>query len=140
IKSSSGVEFTISGTTNTDTGKATGSLDTKYKLKEYGLTFSEKWNTDNVLASEITIEDQLVKGLKLTFDTTFVPNTGKKSGKLKTAYKRDYVNLGCDIDFDFAGPTIHGMAVLGYEGWLVGHQIAFDTAKSKLAQNNFSLG
>ncbi|XP_041066116.1 voltage-dependent anion-selective channel protein 3 isoform X1 [Carcharodon carcharias] len=140
-KSSSGVmEFTTSGSSNTDTGKATGCLESKYKLKEYGLTFSKKWNTDNVLASEITIEDQLAKGLKLTFDTTFVPNTGKRSGKLKTAYKRDYVNLGCDIDFDFAGPTIHCMAVLGYEGWLIGHQIAFDTAKSKLAQNNFSLG
>uniref|UniRef100_V9L211 Non-selective voltage-gated ion channel VDAC3 n=1 Tax=Callorhinchus milii TaxID=7868 RepID=V9L211_CALMI len=140
-KSCSGVmEFTTSGSSNTDTGKATGSLETKYKMKDYGLTFTEKWNTDNTLATEIAIEDQLAKGLKLTFDATFVPNTGKKSGKLKTGYKRDYVNLGCDIDFDFAGPTIHSSAVLGYEGWLVGYQMSFDTAKSKLSQNNFALG
>lgn len=30
--------------------------------------------------------------------------------------------------------------MLGYEGWLAGYQMAFDTAKSKLAQNNFALG
>ncbi|KAG9335715.1 hypothetical protein JZ751_004229, partial [Albula glossodonta] len=139
-KSQSGVEFTTSGSSNTDTGKAAGNLETKYKVKDLGLNFSQKWSTDNTLATEITLEDQLAQGLKLTFDTSFVPNTGKKSGKLKTSYKRDYVNLGCDVDFDFAGPTIHSAAVLGYEGWLAGYQMAFDTAKSKLVQNNFALG
>lgn len=139
-KSSSGVEFTTSGTSNTDSGKATGSLETKYKMKDYGITFTEKWTTENTVAAEISLEDKLAKGLKLTFDTTFVPNTGKKSGKLKTAYKRDYINLGCDVDFDFVGPTIYSAAVFGYEGWIIGHQMAFDTAKSKLAQSNFSLG
>lgn len=37
----------------------------------------------------------------------------KKSGKIKSAFKQDYVNLNCDVDFDFAGPTIHGAGVLG---------------------------
>uniref|UniRef100_A0A4W3H4C2 Non-selective voltage-gated ion channel VDAC3 n=1 Tax=Callorhinchus milii TaxID=7868 RepID=A0A4W3H4C2_CALMI len=133
-------EFTTSGSSNTDTGKATGSLETKYKMKDYGLTFTEKWNTDNTLATEIAIEDQVWRNLKVCVNAICVPCTAKKSGKLKTGYKRDYVNLGCDIDFDFAGPTIHSSAVLGYEGWLVGYQMSFDTAKSKLSQNNFALG
>uniref|UniRef100_A0A674EIJ0 Non-selective voltage-gated ion channel VDAC3 n=1 Tax=Salmo trutta TaxID=8032 RepID=A0A674EIJ0_SALTR len=85
-------------------------------------------------------ETPLAKGLKLALDTSFVPNTGKKSAKLKTGYKRDFINLGCDLDFDMASPTVHAAAVLGYEGWLAGYQMAFDTAKSKLAQNNFALG
>ena len=38
----------------------------------------------------------------------------KKSGKIKTAYKMDYLHMNCDVDFDFAGPTVHGAAVLGY--------------------------
>ncbi|NXX67592.1 VDAC2 protein, partial [Spizella passerina] len=139
-KSASGVEFTTSGSSNTDTGKVNGSLETKYKWAEYGLTFTEKWNTDNTLGTEIAIEDQLAKGLKVTFDTTFSPNTGKKSGKIKSAYKRECINLGCDVDFDFAGPAVHGSAVFGYEGWLAGYQMTFDTAKSKLTRNNFSVG
>ncbi|NWI97236.1 VDAC3 protein, partial [Pitta sordida] len=139
-KSSSGVDFTATGSSNTDTGKASGSLETKYKMKDYGLTFTQKWNTDNTLGTEVSVEDQFAEGLKVALDTTFVPNTGKKSGKLKTSYKRDYVNLGCNIDIDFSGPTIYGWAVVGYEGWLAGYQMAFDTAKSKLSQNNFALG
>jgi hypothetical protein len=30
--------------------------------------------------------------------------------------------------------------VLAFEGWLAGYQMSFDTAKSKLSQNNFALG
>ncbi|TRY96775.1 hypothetical protein DNTS_014496, partial [Danionella cerebrum] len=133
-------EFSTGGSSNTDTGKAAGNLETKYKVKELGLSLNQKWNTDNVLTTELSLEDQLAKGLKLGLDTSFVPNTGKKSAKLKTGYKREFVNVGCDVDFDLAGPTVHAAAVLGYEGWLAGYQMAFDTSKSKLAQNNFALG
>uniref|UniRef100_W5LLE5 Non-selective voltage-gated ion channel VDAC3 n=1 Tax=Astyanax mexicanus TaxID=7994 RepID=W5LLE5_ASTMX len=80
----------------------------------------------------------LAQGLKVSLDTSFVPNTGKKSGKLKSGYKRDYVNVSCDVDLE--GPVVHSAAVLGYEGWLAGYQMAFDTAKNKLIQNNFALG
>lgn len=52
-------EFKTSGSSNTDTSKVVGSLETKYKRPEYGLTFTEKWNTDNTLGTEITIEDQV---------------------------------------------------------------------------------
>jgi len=139
-KTSSGVEFTTSGNSNHDSGKVNGSLETKYKCSDYGLTFNEKWNTDNTLGTEITIEDQIAKGLKLSFDTNFAPQTGKKSGKIKSAFKQDYINVNCDVDFDFAGPTIHGAAVLGYNGWLGGYQMSFDTSKSKLTKSNFAVG
>ncbi|XP_068161123.1 voltage-dependent anion-selective channel protein 2-like isoform X2 [Antennarius striatus] len=139
-KSSSGVEFKTSGLSNMDTSKVTGSLETKYKWSEYGLTFTEKWTTENTLGTEVCVEDQITKGLKLTFDTTFSPNTGKKSGRVKTAYKREYLNAGVDVDFDFAGPTIHGAAVAGYEGWLAGYQMSFDSAKSKMNKSNFAVG
>merc|ERR1712071_181649 len=45
----------------------------KYKVAEYGLTFTEKWNTDNTLGTEVTVQDQIAKGLKVTFDSTFAP-------------------------------------------------------------------
>uniref|UniRef100_A0A673APH6 Non-selective voltage-gated ion channel VDAC3 n=1 Tax=Sphaeramia orbicularis TaxID=375764 RepID=A0A673APH6_9TELE len=116
-KSQSGVEFATSGSNNTDTGKSGGHLETKYKMSDLGLSFNQKWNTDNTLTTEITMEDQVNEYMH-----------------------RDFVNVGCDLDFDMAGPTVHTAAVLGYEGWLAGYQMAFDTAKSKLTQNNFALG
>lgn len=50
------------------------------------------------------------------------------------------MHLNCDVDFDFAGPTIHGAAVVGYNGWLAGYQGSFDTSKSKLTKSNFAVG
>ena len=41
-----------------------------------GLTLTEKWNTDNILNTEVSVEDQIAKGLKLAFDTSFAPHTG----------------------------------------------------------------
>lgn len=75
-KTSSGVEFNTGGTSYQETGKVFGSLETKYKLSEYGLTFSEKWNTNNTLATEVSVQDQLLKGLKVSADCTFAPQTG----------------------------------------------------------------
>jgi len=64
----------------------------------------------------------------------------KKSGKVKTAYKREYVNAGVDVDLDFAGPTIHGAVVGGYEGWLAGYQMTFEAGRNKITQSNFAVG
>ncbi|XP_005053825.1 PREDICTED: voltage-dependent anion-selective channel protein 1 isoform X4 [Ficedula albicollis] len=139
-RSENGLEFTSSGSANSETNKVSGSLETKYKWVEYGLMFTEKWNTDNTLGTEITLEDQLARGLKLTFDSTFSPNTGKKSAKIKSGYKREHINIGCDMDFDIAGPSIRGALVLGYEGWLAGYQMTFETAKSRVTQSNFAVG
>lgn len=75
-RTASGVEFNTSGHSNTESGKVFGSLETKYKFKEHGINFSETWNTDNTLSSEVSVEDQLIKGLKLTFNGTFAPQSG----------------------------------------------------------------
>lgn len=57
-------EFKTSGSSNTDTSKVTGTLETKYKLPEYGLTFTEKWSTENTLGTEVCVEDQVTKKRK----------------------------------------------------------------------------
>jgi hypothetical protein len=43
-----------------------GNLETKYKVKELGLTFTEKWNTDNTLNTTVDIQDKLLPGLKVS--------------------------------------------------------------------------
>ncbi|KAM9189819.1 LOW QUALITY PROTEIN: non-selective voltage-gated ion channel VDAC1-like [Dugong dugon] len=138
-KSENGLEFTSSGSANTKTTKVTGSLETKYRWTEYGLTFKEKWNTDNTLGTEITIKEQLAHRLKLIFDSSFSPNTRKKNAKIKTAYKREDIHLGCDVDFDITGPSIRGAVVLGYEDGLMGY-MNFETTKSHVTQSNFAVG
>lgn len=125
------------------------------------MTFTEKWNTDNTLGTEIAIQDKIAQGLKLTFDSTFAPQTGyfvtylhyyeevnwnvyffqpnsKKTGIVKAEYKHDTATLNADVDLN-GGPTINGAAVCGYLGWLAGYQMSFDMSKSQLTRNNFSI-
>ncbi|XP_053078084.1 voltage-dependent anion-selective channel protein 3-like [Acinonyx jubatus] len=134
-KSCRGVEFSTSGHAYTDTEKAAGNLETKYKVCSYGLAFTQKWNIDDTLGTEIASQSKLAEGSKHTLDTVFAPNPGKKSGKLKASYKWDCFSLGSNVDADFSGPTI-----FGFGGWLAGSQTSFDTARSKLPQNGVALG
>jgi len=137
---SSGVNFTTGGNSKLDSGKLGASLEAKLDVKEHGLTLSEKWTTDNLLTSEITVKDKLAAGLKLTLESAMSPQTGKKAGKVKASYARDYININGDMDLDFGGPTVNTAAVLGYGNWVAGTQLAFDTAGSKLTKSNFALG
>jgi len=140
-KTQNGVEFTTNGSSEHGSGQFVGNVETKYKWKDYGLTFTEKWNTNNTLSTEVSVEDQVLEGLKLSLDTQFVPQSGKKSGKIKTEYKHDYVHT--NLDLDLLKLTLFGSAVVGYNGFLAGYQLALDTsktAKSLLSQNNFAVG
>ncbi|XP_043232541.1 voltage-dependent anion-selective channel-like [Amphibalanus amphitrite] len=138
--SATGVAFTSTFSQNLASAKVLGNLETKYKCKEHGLTLTEKWNTDNTLSTDITLEDKICKGLKLTLDTSLAPQTGKKSAVAKATYKHDKCTINADVNLDPNGPVVQGAAVAGYQGWLAGYQMSFDTAKSKLTRSNFALG
>jgi len=140
-KDKSGVEFTTEGAHNTDTGNVGASLETKFKYAPYGVTLTEKWNTDNVIASTIGFESKKVEGLKVDLDTTFSPFTGKKCAKVKTSYQHgDHFHGTADVDFaDLAGTSLHGSGVLAYKGFHAGYQASYDVANSKLLDNNVSL-
>ena len=54
--------------------------------------FQGKWTTENVFHTELVIEDQIVVGSKIAFETAYAPASGKKTGKVKAAYKADHVH------------------------------------------------
>ncbi|XP_034951076.1 voltage-dependent anion-selective channel-like [Chelonus insularis] len=140
-KTDSGVEFSSGGFSNQDTGVVVGNLETKYKIKEYGLTLTEKWNTDNLLETSITIADKLLQGLSIGYSCTFSPQTGSKTGQLKTTYKHENISATTDLDLSLnSAPLIHSTAVIGYQGWLAGYQTSFDAQRSKITKNNVALG
>jgi len=41
---------------------------------------------------------------------------------------------------DGSNAIVNGSMVLGYQGWLGGYQMTFDTVESALKKNNFSVG
>jgi len=139
-KTETGLEVTTGGAHALETGKVNGNLETKYKCGDYGLTITEKWSTDNVLNTDISLDDKLAKGLKVGINGSFTPATGKKSAKVSGSYKTDILSVNADSTVDVAGPQVNGSAVLGYKDWLMGYQMAFDTSKTKLTKNNFAVG
>lgn len=139
-RTANNIDFNVTGEHNNDVQKSLGTLEAKYKHAEQGLTLVEKWNTDNILKTEITFENNLIKGLKLALDTSYAPATGKKSGVLKSTYTHDKLVLNTDVDLDLAGPVVHNALTLGHIGWLFGAQTSFDTAKSQLTRSNFAVG
>jgi len=136
-----GVEINSGGTHNLEQGKVTGSLETKYKVPSYGMIFTEKWTTDNSLFTTLECQDKIAPGVKAVLEGVFCPDSGKKSGKVKAQYKAtnatvDAVLSGGDED----NMLVNGSVVLGYQGWLGGYQVEYDTNEGKLNKNNFSLG
>lgn len=136
-KTASGVELTAGGNQGIDGGKVTGSLETKYKIKEHGVSLTEKWNTDNTLNTTVDY-DCSYTGLKLTLDGSFQPNSGDKAGKLKAEYKHDKFMFNTDLNLA-ASPVVNLSTSIGQGPYTLGYQTAFDTGKSALTKHNLAL-
>ena len=111
------VEFAVNGTSINDTGRVNANFETKYFFREWGCTLKEKWTTDNNILSEISFQDQLIKGSKFLVNANIAPQSGKKTGAVKTSIKGDHYNVNADFDFDSLnnGTVINGSVVLGYK-------------------------
>jgi len=137
-KTSTGVEFTAGGNRNMD-GVVAGNIETKWKCSDHGVTFTEKWNTDNTLNATFDMQDKILPGLKLTLDGTFKPASGDMSGKLKEEYKHEKVVINTDMNLS-ASPVINSSISLGHGNFVLGYNTAFDSGKAALTKHNFALG
>lgn len=141
-KTKNNVEFAINGVSMNETGRVNATFETKYFFKEWNCTLKEKWTTDNTILTEIAFDDQLIKGSRLQFNANIAPQSGKKSGVVKTALKNDAYHATADFDFDSLnnGTVVNGSIVLGQAGWLCGAQMSFNPQQGKLNKTNFAIG
>lgn len=138
-KAANGMEYTVGGNSPLETGVVSGNLETKFKCADYGVTLTEKWNTDNTLNSTIDVADKIMPGLKVTLDGTFKPASGGLAGKLKSEYKHDRLMMTCDMGLT-ASPVVNMTASVGHGPWVLGYNSAFDTGKAAIVKNNVALG
>lgn len=139
--SDQGIQFSAQGSHNTHSGATVAALETKFKYEPYGLSFTKRWDTSNLISSKIGLESSLLKGLKVDLDTTLDPIVGKKTALVKASYQHgDVIHATTDVDFgNLSAPTIHGTVVAAYKGWLAGYHASYDTADKRLVNNNFSV-
>ena len=57
-----------------------GYLETKYQVKDLGMTLTEKWTIDNKLSTTLDVVDKFIPGSKISLATKFALRTGAKAG------------------------------------------------------------
>jgi len=142
-KTNNGLSISSGGRSHLATGKTNGGLELKMPVQlphTVPFTLKGKWTTENVFHTELVIEDQIVKGSKIACETAYAPASGKKTGRVKAAYKAANINSNVDVDFNFAGPTVNGAVVLGHYGFFAGYHLAYDTASSRLTKTDLAGG
>lgn len=137
--SKSDVEFKTNASHNIANQKLDGNIEVKYKLPEHGFTFTEKWNTNNVLGTVIEVKDKLARGLKVTLDTTYTPNTTKRTGVVKTEWANDLAKVNADVSLN-GGPVLNVAAVVARQEWLFGLQTKFDVSTNELKNSSVAFG
>ncbi|VDN17088.1 unnamed protein product [Gongylonema pulchrum] len=130
-------EFASTAVHTIATGKLAGNFDVKYRIPSYGVVFTEKWNTENMLGTIIEVQDQFVNGLKLTLDSWYAAHIGKRSARVKAEWVHKNITCNMDVGLD-TGPLMNLSAVTGYRGWLLGFQSTFDVSSSEIKVTPFS--
>lgn len=134
------IDFSTSGYSNQNDGEVFGSFQTRYSMRDYGLTVTQRWSTDNTFVSEVAVQDQLLQGLELSLRGRFTPETGNKEGIITMGYGKENVRVDFDFNIDFDGLLINASAVTGYEGFVAGYGTAFDTQNHVITANHFAIG
>ncbi|XP_067938054.1 voltage-dependent anion-selective channel protein 2-like [Watersipora subatra] len=138
-KSVDGLKFSTGGQRDMESGKMLAGSEVTFNWPDYGLKYVEKWNTANDLVVDMSLEDKLLEGAKVSFVSSINPTTKKKKGTVKTSYKSEYFNGNVDVDLDYGGPVIKSSLVGGYNGWFAGYQMSLNASKKALTDNNFAL-
>lgn len=137
---SQGIQMTAKGNSDIETNVLDGSLESSIDVKDYGLTFSEKWDANNKLTTSLSVKDPVVDGSNLKASFSYKHESGEKSGLLGFGYKQDFINTTFDAKVDLAAPIIEASAVVAYDCCLAGCQLAFNVAERVFVKNNFALG
>ncbi|KAI8845523.1 eukaryotic porin/Tom40 [Chytridium lagenaria] len=133
-----GIKFTVVGNKDNKTGHIASELKTKYVDKSRGLTVTENWTTTNILGAQVEIQDTIAKGLKLDLQASILPASGQKNAKAGFEFKQANIFTRTSLDL-FKGPTLHGDAVIGSDGFLLGGDVAYDVSDARITRYNGAL-
>ncbi|KAI0251959.1 eukaryotic porin-domain-containing protein, partial [Lactifluus subvellereus] len=103
------------------------------------LTFTQSWSTSNALRTQIELENQISKGLKLETTTIFNPEGNTKSVVLGAAYKQPGLHSRAVLEVSKVpltpatkGPTFIADAVFGRDGFLFGAETSYNVTEGRV--------
>lgn len=135
----SNVIFKVAGIRDANSAAIAGDIEGKYVDFKNGLTFTQAWTTTNLLRTQVELENQIAKGLKLDLATALNPAKGQKSAILTSIYKQPSLHTRATVDL-FKGPTFTADTVVGRDGFLVGAEASYDVASGAVTRYAGALG
>lgn len=124
------IQFKTGASHNLTSQKLNGNLEVQYKAPEYGVTVTEKWNTENVLGTTVEVKDQFARGLKLTLDSTYVPHSSKRDALVKSEWANDLLKINANLSL-YGGPVLTISGVTSRQDWLLGVQSKLDLSTNE---------
>ncbi|OAL48635.1 mitochondrial porin-like protein [Pyrenochaeta sp. DS3sAY3a] len=139
LKAPNGVNFTAKGTSAHD-GPVTSSLEGKKALSN-GISITQSWNTANLLATKVELNDTFASGLKAEVLSNFNPAAGNKGQKVNFHFKQPNFHGRSFVDYSPAGAIFTTAdAVVSHEGFVVGGEVGYDVQKAAITKYSAALG
>ncbi|CAK5270440.1 unnamed protein product [Mycena citricolor] len=140
-KTPSGVIFKAAGNRISSSSVINGDIEAKFSDKKHGLTFTNTWTTTNVLKTQVELDNQIAKGLKVDLLTSLAPTSGTKSAILNAAYKQSgFHSLHRRLLLSFQGPVFTADTVVGRDGFLAGVEAAYNVTEGKISRYALAAG
>ncbi|KAL6703234.1 Mitochondrial porin [Coniothyrium glycines] len=139
LKAPNGVNFTAKGVSAHD-GPVSSSLEGKKALSN-GISITQSWNTANLLATKVELNDTFASGLKTEVLSNFSPDKGNKGQKVNFHFKQPNFHGRAFVDYSAAGAigTIAD-AVVSHEGFVVGGEVGYDVQKAAITKYSAAVG
>lgn len=114
--------------TQKNDGSVSGTFTAKYKHSEWGSTFTTELRTNREFKTEVAVEDQLTKGLKVTV-------SGESKGEdlvgtLGVEFKHEKAALTASADYGQTGSNLKSSLVVGYNGFQLGGSADYHVGNS----------
>jgi voltage-dependent anion channel protein 2 len=106
-----------------------------------GISITQSWNTANVLATKVELDNTFASGLKTEVLSNFNPAKGNGGQKLNFHFKQAnfHGRVFADLNPSGAVSTIAD-AVLSHEGFLVGGEVGYDVQKAAITKYSAAVG
>jgi voltage-dependent anion channel protein 2 len=137
-KTPSGVSFKVGGFRDSKSNLINGDIEAKFADFKNGLTVTQTWTTSNILRTQVELDNQIAKGLKLDLNTALM-DKGQKSAVINAGYKQSGLHTRAVLDL-FRGPTFTADTVLGRDGFLIGGEAAYNVREGNVTRYAAAIG
>ncbi|KAJ1733458.1 Mitochondrial porin [Coemansia sp. RSA 2049] len=133
-----GVSFTVNGAQDLKSGAIISELKTKYTDKANGLTYTESWNTANLVTGQVEVANKFAKGLKVELSGSSALSSAKRALRSKINYQQE--NVFARVNIDALSPSATADVTISRDGLLAGAELAYDVNSGAVTKTNSTLG